>query len=241
MQNYYPRRAKLADSQEKRMIRRTIFALGATAVLLIFLFIAGIPALLSLGSFFNIFSEQTTTEATQTNAVLVSPRLDPVESATNSARIAVNGYGQEGTTVELFVNGQSFAKNVIDKNGEFVFANVQLKEGQNTIYAKLISQDGKASAPSQKQQISLDKTPPALEIYSPTDGQSFSGPKEIKITGKSEEDASVSINEAIVIVNQDGSFSYPFTLNAGQTTIKVTATDMAGNQTALQRIVNYQP
>lgn len=221
-------------------MRRIIVALVGIVAVIALLFTFGVKALLSLGSVLSVFSDQKVEQPT-TKAPLIAPRLEPVDTATNSARIAIKGIGQEGATAELFVNDQSYAKNVIGKNGDFLFENVELKEGQNSVYAILELEDGTKSIPSQKQFIIYDKTPPKLDITTPTDGATIKGQKELKVTGKSEPDVTVTVNDAIAIVNQDGSFSYSMVLNEGQTTIKVVATDVAGNQTTMQRVVNYQP
>lgn len=240
MADYYPRRMRVVDQEEKRMIRRIIIGVGGTIVVLLFLFFAGIPALLSLGSVFTLFKDDAPSNP-NANTPIISPRLEALDSATNSAKIAVSGIGQQGTSVELFVNDQSVAKNVIGKDGDFRFENVQLKEGQNSIFAKSSTDDGKESTPSQKQTIILDKIPPQVEISSPSENQDFKGQKDIKVSGKTEENATVSVNETVAITNQDGSFSTNLTLSEGQTTIKIIVTDIAGNQNTIQRVVNYQP
>src|SRR5438477_66581 len=99
---YYSKRMRVVEREEKRIIKRIILALGATAILLLMIIFAGIPALLSLGSFFNNLKggQQTV----QQNAPLIAPRLEPLDTATNSAKINVVGFGQEGQNVYLFVN-----------------------------------------------------------------------------------------------------------------------------------------
>ena len=63
--------------------------------------------------------------------------------------------------------------------------------------------------------------------------------KAVIVTGKVKEDSTVTINGRFVVVQNDGSFSYDFPLNDGDTILKITATDEAGNQTSVERKVTY--
>ncbi len=77
--------------------------------------------------------------------------------------------------------------------------------------------------------ILFDLTPPTLTINAPTDGQKVTSEK-ITVTGTTEADTKITINEAAV-TNNNGVFSFDFGLNVGTNAIKISTEDSAGNKT----------
>ncbi|AHF08594.1 immunoglobulin-like domain-containing protein [Desulfitobacterium metallireducens] len=71
---------------------------------------------------------------------------------------------------------------------------------------------------------------PELTISSPREGENLSG-TQVTVTGTVEVGASLKINGAMIYPAASGNFSKAITVNLGQNTIKVIATDTAGNVT----------
>ncbi len=233
MATYRSKRLKVLDQEEKRIVKRIVIAVIGLILLGAAVFFGGIPILVSLG--WLLSGNKPQPSIVTNNSPLLAPTLDPLETATNSAKITVTGSGLEGTTITLFLNNGSFDQKLVGKDGSFTFTNVPLAQGQNTLYALPKSVDGKSSPKSQVRQILFNNKPPQLTINNPQDGQNFSNVKDIKVTGTTDPSTSVTVNDTIAIINQDGSFSVDLPISSGKQTIKVVATDTAGNQATVQR------
>ena len=169
------------------------------------------------------------------------PVLDPLPEATNSGRIAVSGYAAKESNVLIFVNGSEEMKIIADKDGKFSTQLVPIKEGENTLYAIVAASDSQSS-PSASYMVYYKKNEPKLEISGPQDGERFrDDQKEISITGATDEDSRVLINDRLVIVDVQGNFSYSVRLSDGENTFKIQAFDNAGNKTQKKLKITYFP
>ena len=54
-----------------------------------------------------------------------------------------------------------------------------------------------------------------------------------------DDNIAVTINDRMVVIKTDNSFSYGYPLNEGDNILNIVATDAAGNQTTVQRKVTY--
>lgn len=170
------------------------------------------------------------------------PVLDPIENATNSAEINITGYTSEKQTVALYVNGTFFEKTNSDNKNTFRFKNVPLDKGDNFIKAKTISDNNKQSDYSNQLTISYINKSPDLEINYPENGASFKGGDgTIQIKGKTNSDTKITVNNFWALVDNDGNFTYSIKLSNGDNTIKVAASDEAGNKTEKEIKVTYSP
>ena len=125
-------------------------------------------------------------------------------------------------------------------NGKFQFENLTLSEGENEISAKSISQSGKESDFSASIKVILDKTPPKLDVESPSDGQSFSQDNRIKVIGKTDKDVQVYANGFLASVNNEGNFEVFVPVSEGESSIEIKAVDEAGNAKTETRKVNFK-
>ena len=64
---------------------------------------------------------------------------------------------------------------------------------------------------------------------------------EIMVKGKTEEKATVTVNERFVVVGSEGNFEYSLTLSEGENKILIVAIDKAGNKTEKELKVTYTP
>lgn len=170
------------------------------------------------------------------------PRLEPLSSATNSAHITVSGVGREGFELELYHNDELVKKTVIDTSGTFQFEGLTLKEGSNTLAAKQIK-DKNTSPLSEPIHIIFDKQPPKIELTEPAPDTQRQGSdqKELKISGRTEEGVTITVNDRWVTVNGAGAFATTVQLQEGNNQILITATDASGNATKIIRLVTFVP
>lgn len=234
--------SRLAHFEEKRAYRRLLLTLTASLIILLSLIFLGIPALIKFSLLISSLKGSSETSTISDTTPPYPPRLEAPYTATNSAKIAVSGYGEPGTTLEVFLNGASLKKILFGNDGQFSLSDISLTEGENKITATAKDATGNISQPGNTLVIIYKKTPPALDITEPQDGQSFNGEnKEAKITGITEAGAIVTINGRLVMVRHDGTFTYSLPLSSGENLIKIIASDIAGNQTIVERRVNYAP
>jgi hypothetical protein len=82
-------------------------------------------------------------------------------------------------------------------------------------------------------------TPLTLEVTEPQD-ESVVHVSEIVVSGITRSDAVVSINDAVVEVDEDGKFSATVTLEEGPNSIEVIASDYEGNEESQVLTLIYQ-
>lgn len=170
---------------------------------------------------------------TQSLDYIATPVINNSSTATNKANIDISGYvSSNNVSINLYVNSHLVDKTKPDSRNNFSFKDISLSPGDNEIKAKAISIDNKQSDFSDKVAIKYLDKPPALEINSPQDGQSFKkGQSPIKISGKTDSGVKVTVNDFWAISNDDGTFYYMFNLSDGDNNLKIVATDEAGNKT----------
>lgn len=89
-------------------------------------------------------------------------------------------------------------------------------------------------SPSRYVILVQDTTPPYLVLFKPRN-HATRYREELTVTGMTEPDAALRINDAVVNVAADGGFSNRVTLHPGENRIAVVASDAAGNRSALER------
>lgn len=182
----------------------------------------------------NVTNENQNNETN--NLFLVAPRLDALPSYTNSETITIKGWAQTGSEVKIVLNNEKDFVTVTDASGRFEYLDLTLSEGNNSVYAVTLLDDAE-SRPSDTQTIVLDTIKPSLTatVTEPTE----SG--EVTVTGQSENESDVFINNFRVILLNDGSFSDTVQLKEGENTIEIRSEDQAGNQEKIVKTITYTP
>jgi hypothetical protein len=163
------------------------------------------------------------------------PIFIDVPEAVNETKINLKGTSSPKTKIQLFVNGPKQDEVLTDSSGEFLFTNVKLNKGTNTIFAKAGETKSKVIT------IDYDDNAPEIEIESPEDGEKVENLNErIEIKGKINEKAQIRINDRIAIQKPDNSFYFLLGVDEGEVEIKVTAIDEAGNKSEEEIKVTYE-
>lgn len=227
--------------EEKKIFKKLVTSLVIFVVSIVILMYAGIPILTKTIIFFTSFRKENVTTNVTESVLINPPVLDSQNEATNSSSITVSGMADKESTVKISVNDNEAAKVMADKDAKFVAKNIKLKEGLNTIYATIIDKDLESS-PSSSLTITYIKNPPKLDISAPNDGQRFiAESKNITISGETDPGNKVTVNARFAIVDAYGKFNFNMSLSDGDNNLKVVATDAAGNQTTVERKVNFTP
>jgi len=213
--------------------------LGGAVVLLILFATYGFPAILNLTSQISAFRRGNMTVPADKGFTPTTPRLAENFDATNSANIKLTGVADPKVTVQLDQDDQPGDTIVAGDDGTFNFV-VSLKKGDNFFTVQAVSATGVKSDKSGKYKITYLASGPKLDISSPKDQDSVKD-SMLTVSGSTDPNSSVTINDHLAITRSDGAYSGSVTLSNGDNKIKVVATDRAGNQTTKEITVKYSP
>ncbi|RJQ38911.1 hypothetical protein C4559_00130 [Candidatus Microgenomates bacterium] len=239
-------RSRLSRRLEKQSKKTFLITIFAILFIIFFLVKFGFPLLVNF-SLLLMGSKNTTESSQKSSSFFVPPPvLDSITDATNSAQIKISGTSSEKQIIKLYINGEVIDKVTTQKDGTFVFEDVKLSQGENSIKVKAIikdsSGDEKESDYSKSYSVIFKNSPPPLTADSPTDGQSFSKDENnITVSGKTDSGNKVTVNDFWAIVDGEGNYSYTLHLQNGENKLKIVAIDQAGNKTEVERKINYSP
>ncbi|MBI2103749.1 hypothetical protein HYT59_01955 [Candidatus Woesebacteria bacterium] len=214
-----------------------VLTIGAILLILFF----GIPLIGKIAAFFHDLRTSNQPIDTNDTTPPAPPTFETLPEFTNKTVIEVVGRTEGGAIVKLSVNDKE--EEVIANNEGAFNYKWSLWKGENKISAKARDSAGNESQDSEVRIVQYDNEPPSLEITSPENNASFGGTRarQVTIEGKTESRASVTINDRIVAVDQDGSFTFFTTLSDGQNNFTIKAKDRAGNETEKSLTVNFTP
>ncbi|MDQ7029197.1 MAG: FlgD immunoglobulin-like domain containing protein [Ardenticatenia bacterium] len=143
--------------------------------------------------------------------------------------------GQAPADAEVSVNGIPAQ---VNEDGSFV-VDVVLDEGDNVIVVE--AKDGRGGNTARVERVvHLRTRPPQILLSNLPDGLTVNDPA-FRIAGQVEPGIALTVNGRQVPVDNRGFFSTLLTLQEGQNLITITATDLAGNTSTVQRLVTYEP
>lgn len=229
--------------EEWRAYKRLILVALAVLVFAILAYFWAIPAVNFISSFWLNLSTAQPTHPTDKTIFIFPPRLDSLPTAINDlTKFRLGGWTLAGADVQIFINQNEATKVLADGSGRFEATDLNLKEGLNEIYA-VAKINNQTSQPSNIITITFDNSKPELIINEPVENTKITD-SELKwliILGVSGEKTQVFINEHQAIVDQEGNFKYHYPLTAGENKLRIVARDEAGNETVVERTVNFEP
>lgn len=213
-----------------KFIWPTVITLGLCFGLFLVLLFLGLPLLARLSLFFEKLSggEEIISVNDQTSPF--PPQLEAPFTATNSARMTLNGVSEPNSTVKLYLNNFPLDEILVGKDGGFS-KRITLREGKNEITAQAIDQADNKSSLTPSLFIYYKKEAPFLEIHFPPEKEFETKEEEIEIKGETDPENSLTINGRFVLVKSDGSFSHSVSLTSGENLIEIVVTDQTGNET----------
>lgn len=235
------KRSRLSKSLENNSKKTLIFSLLGIVLIIVLIAVFGMP-------FLEKFAELTSKDDTETNAVeeetvlVLPPDFNATFEATNSAEISLSGSAEEGDSVKLYQNGRLIDEVKVKPNKTFTISGIEMKDGENVFKIKALK-DKKESKFSDPLTILYRKDAPKLSVDYPSEGQGI-GNKDgdrLQIEGTTDPDVNVTINGFQAVVDDEGKFKYVLPIKGGENSIKVVATDAAGNKTELERKFTYNP
>ncbi len=227
-----------ARSPDWPLYRRFFILVAAITAILMGTYFIGIALLSRIGT-----PEETFTERDRTAPP--PPTLSSIPQATHSAKLNIKGFAEPGATVTLFLNNSEKDSQLTNAEGQFVFEEVPLEQGENGVYATAKDATGNESRPSTTYKVIIDRKPPKLEVTEPEEGVVITEEKDkqtfILVKGTVEENTIVTVNGYQAIVQGEGNFEYRLLLSEeGEIFIKIEARDLAGNKTTIGKTIIYE-
>ncbi len=226
--------------QERRKTRSAfLLFLSAIGLLLILIFL-GVPLLARFAVFVSDLQGSSVPITQEDKTPPGPPHINTLPKFTKDNKIKVSGRAEAGSTLRFFQNDSQIKEFVVPETSSFEIE-VKLFNGHNSFYATATDNAGNENR-SQLWNVLYDLEPPAVEVTNPQDGASFFGDEKIvDVSGKTEAEAQITVNDRVAIVNSNGEFSQKITLSDGENTITVIATDQAENKTERTIKVTYTP
>ena len=234
------RYSRLESTEEKRNFRNAILLLVLSILVIILLFVYGIPLVGRVASFVSGLKNGGGTITSNDKTPPVPPNFNIYPDYTNQQTISISGSAEPGVSIILVFNDKK-SETLVDKDGNFVFQGLTLEPEANTFSATASDLAGNLSQSTEMRTINYDSKPPELVIDSPQDDAGFYGntQRQISIQGTAENNVAITINDRVVTVDENGKFQYPVTLNSGANTFNIKVTDLAGNQTEKNISLNF--
>lgn len=233
------RRRRYTNIEQVKNRRKATFFILLAGAIVVFLFFYGLPLIARFSTFIaDLRKDSQPVDITDTTPP-APPRISSLPEVTKETVVEIDGSTEEGATVILYLNSKE-EELVADRDGDFTF-DFRLNDGKNSISAMAIDRAGNESQESKTIIVTYDNEPPELLIESPTDGESFFGApqRQLTIKGTTDEGASVTINDRVVVVNSDGTFTFATTLSDGENTFSIKSVDRAENETETSISVTY--
>lgn len=231
-----------ARVQDKRATRKGILLIILSLVILTGVFFYGMPTLARFSGIIFDLKGSALPIAENDMTPPGPPQFTPQPPASSKeTEISLTIRSEAGSLIKLFQNDNLVKEITVDDSSKFTYL-FDLLPGSNTIWATATDTAGNESIKSSVWEIVYDQTAPVLEISEPIEGQAFSGSeKSITVSGQTEKDVKVTVNERIVIVGAEGKFSQKIDLKEGENIISILAVDKGENETKKEIRVTYLP
>lgn len=221
----------LQKKEDRRSLLQAILFILATMAALFVLVRFGIPALIRIASFVGDLKSSTQLVDNQDQLPPIPPRLDSLPEYSKKDQVKVGGTSEPGSIVKISINGSYYNEVVTNAEGKFIFEDLKLKSGKNVLTATAIDQSGNESLTSDQTTVVFDQEEPSLEILNPQEGERFfEEDNPITVSGLTDGESTVFVNNRRAIVNAEGNFETNIPLSEGKNEIKVKAVDRAGNE-----------
>jgi len=221
-----------------RNIRKSIVFFSLVAGMLFLIFKYGLFTAVKISELLQ--KNQPGYEETPLESYLPAPKFFSVIEATNSGQFPVEGYAPANEEILITLNDVEDRSLAVNSEGKFA-GTLNLALGINTFYAVTKNFKGNTSAKSETETIFYSNTPPFIEILDPQPESVVKNNPDIVLKGKTESSSRVYVNDHLIRVESDGSFSYSVKLARGDNLFKIISVDPARNETRKEFTLQFRP
>ncbi|NMB83681.1 hypothetical protein GYA28_00090 [Candidatus Roizmanbacteria bacterium] len=228
------------EHHRKKQLSLTLFtAILVLIALVFFISTIGLKIVLNSAVFVAQITNKNQKETTVNKDADFYGLIDvaSIPSATNSAKIYISGSVANFDRIEVYVNGKKVQE--LKPTDRFDEQIGDLKPGNNEVYLVAKSSKSSQKKETNKYSILYMNEKPKLEITEPSDNSKTSK-NEIKVSGKTDKEVMIKINNLPVVVDALGVFQSAVSLKEGENKIEITAEDLAGNTDNKILTVTYQ-
>ena len=226
--------------QKNKLTRTITLFVIILLISLILVSTVGFKLLLNTSVFVaNLFSKSTPQSLNKTSDVYGSINIDNIPTATNSAKIIVSGSVVNYDKLEFFINDEKVKEEDLKANDSFSEEVGDLEKGNNEVYVKALTADGKSKKTTNTYSVLFKDEKPKLDIKEPQD-KAVVSQSEIVLKGATDKEVFIRVNDLPVVVDAAGNFQTSLRLKEGDNMIEVVASDIAGNSETTTLTVNYQ-
>ncbi|MCX7996769.1 MAG: hypothetical protein N2691_03345 [Patescibacteria group bacterium] len=228
-------------SHKQAHFRKQMYALGAgLLLLLLFLAVFGLNSVIAVSSWIgDKISGRNSALQEQNEEFFGTVFVDDLPPATNSARILVSGSAANFESVQIYLNGTLVKTAKVLSQDLFSETVGSLREGPNTIEIIGISAKHKERKSTKPITVVYKNNKPRLEVSEPQDGATVNS-REVTFKGTTDQDVTLEIDGAPVVVTANGSFEKTVRLSEGENKITVLAIDEATNETKQEFTLIYK-
>lgn len=221
--------SRLAKTEEKKNFKSAFIYVVLTIFAIVLIIVFGLPAMGRLSGFLNDLRSSGEPIGVNDNTPPAPPFLEDIPQYTNRPNIDIKGTTEPGVIVILQLNDNK-REIIADTGGEFSYR-FALNDGVNTVSAIAKDSSGNISQESKVYRVIVDLEPPELVVTEPEDGKSYYGAqqRQVIIRGQTEDDATVTVNDHLVVLESDGTFMFTSTLTEGDNNFHFKVVDRAGN------------
>ncbi len=233
------RYSRLASVEEKKNIKNAYYYVSLSILAIVLLIFFGIPLIVKFAGFIGDIAKSDKPVELNDITPPAPPHFNNIPEYTNKESLDVTGKSENGAVIIITSNGDE-SEVVANSEGDFSFT-FNLNDGENTIVAKAKDQSSNESTSTKNFTIVFDNTEPKLEITSPSDGASYYGSsqRQLTIKGTVSEKVNLTINERMISLKDDNSFSYTTTLSEGENKYELKAIDPSGNEISTSLTINF--
>ncbi len=199
----------------------------------------GLPLLINGSVFVGKLLGKGGAEKEKNTQALGDFSVNEIPSATNSAQVNIGGKVESLNTIEVFLNGSKTDDLDVKDKQDFSTTITGLQVGDNQIYFVGKLDQATTIKKSDIYTITYRNQKPKLEISDPQD-KLITPRDEIKVSGKTDSNISVTVNDAPVTVDSGGNFQTSVKLKEGENKIKIIVQDTAGNSDSKELTVKYE-
>ncbi len=227
----------LEKRQNKQFVQRLLIGIALFVLALFFFFTTGIKLLVSFTLFLNqLANGGNKKQIVEKQQTLSSIDIDPIVSATNSATIVFSGTSLNFDSLEIYLNDEKQDKISIADTFEGEING--LEKGKNSVFFIAKSSKEKGTKKTDTFTVLYKSEKPKLELTSPGDG-SRTNKEDIQVTGSTDSETTIRVNNQPVIVDVSGTFISSVRLKDGENKIEISAEDIVGNMEQKTLTVTY--
>ncbi|MBI4008869.1 hypothetical protein HY357_01425 [Candidatus Roizmanbacteria bacterium] len=222
--------SRIQEQQKKQLTTNIIFGILILITVVVVISTLGLKLLLNASVFVARLSEKQfkPSSLNKNESFIGDVDIDQIPTATNSSKIIVGGSVVNYDRLEFYLNGNLIKETSLTSSDSFSEEIGDLEKGENEVFVIAKSKEQEEEKKSRVFTVSYKNDKPRLDIKDPQEGLK-TNKQEITVSGSTDKEIYVKVNDLPVVVDAQGSFQITVRLKEGENKIHVITLDVAGN------------